>query len=254
LIAPRSSLSTSPWPAWRLEDEPIRQADALLGGPEALLVIDDAALVKQGRRSVGVARQYRGCLGKTASCQVLVSLTLARDEVPLPLVRRLFLPDAWVDDPARCAEVGVPASRRRHLPKTELALEELDRLLEMGVRLGPVAVDAGHGVSAAFRPGLSARGLSWTAGIPKKHGACPASVALTWPERTVGRPRKHPVPATRPVEAATMLGDAAWRSISWRRGTMIGGAPIIRPCKGAGAREGARCVRRSGIAGAAGRR
>jgi SRSO17 transposase len=224
LIAPRSSLSTSPWPAWRLEDEPIRQADALLGGPEALLVIDDAALVKQGRRSVGVARQYRGCLGKTASCQVLVSLTLARDEVPLPLVRRLFLPDAWVNDPARCAEVGVPANRRRSLPKTGLALEELDRLLEMGVRLGPVAVDAGHGVSAAFRPGLSARGLSWTARIPKKHGACPASVALTWPERTVGRPRKHPVPATRPVEAATMLGDAAWRSISWRRGTMIGGA------------------------------
>ena len=87
-------LSTSPWPAWRLEDELIRQADALLGGPEALLVIDDTALVKQGKRSVGVARQYCGHLGKKANCQVLVSLTLARDEVPLPLVLRLFLPDA----------------------------------------------------------------------------------------------------------------------------------------------------------------
>jgi hypothetical protein len=150
-------LATSPWPAWRLEDELIRQADALLGGPEALLVIDDTALVKQGKRSVGVARQYCGQLGKTASCQVLVSLTLARDEVPLPLALRLFLPDAWVDDPARCDEVGVPASRRRHLPKTELALEELDRLLELGVRFGHVAVDAGYGISAGFRHGLSAR-------------------------------------------------------------------------------------------------
>ena len=150
-------VSTSSWPAWPLEDELIRQADALLGGPEALLVIDDTALVKQGKRSVGVARQYCGQLGKTASCQVLVSLTLARDEVPLPLALRLFLPDAWVDDPARCDEVGVPASRRRHLPKTELALEELDRLLELGVRFGHVAVDAGYGISAGFRHGLSAR-------------------------------------------------------------------------------------------------
>jgi SRSO17 transposase len=212
-------LATSPWPAWRLEDELIRQADALLGGPEALLVIDDTALIKQGKRSVGVARQYCGCLGKTANCQVLVSLTLARDEVPLPLVLRLFLPDAWVDDPARCDEVGVPASRRQRLPKTELALEELDRLLELGVRFGHVAVDAGYGISAAFRHGLSARGLSWAAGIPKKYGVYPASVVLTWPERTVGRPRKHPVPETLPVAAATMLADAAWRSISWRRGT-----------------------------------
>ena len=73
--------------AW--SDAPLRQllvdqADALLGGPEALLVIDDTALAKQGKLSVGVARQYCGCLGKKANCQVLVSLTLARGEVPLP--------------------------------------------------------------------------------------------------------------------------------------------------------------------------
>src|SRR4051794_40642259 len=212
-------VSTSSWPAWPLEDELIRQADVLLGGPEALLVIDDTALVKQGKRSVGVARQYCGHLGKKANCQVLVSLTLARDEVPLPLVLRLFLPDAWAGDPARCAKVGVPASRQRPLPKTELALEELDRLLELGVRFGHVAADAGHGISAAFRHGLSARGLSWAAGIPKNHGVYPASVALTWPKHVLGGPRKHPVPETRPVEAEAMLAEADWRSISWRRGT-----------------------------------
>jgi SRSO17 transposase len=236
-------LSTSPWRAWPLEDELIRRADALLGGPEALLVIDDTALVKQGRRSVGVARQYCGQLGKRANCQVLVSLTLARDEVPLPLVLRLFLPDAWVDDPARCAEVGVPASRRRRLPKTELALEELDRVLELGVRFGHVTTDAGYGVSAAFRHGLSARGLSWAAGIPKNHGVYPASVALTWPERATGRPRQHPVPETRPVEAEAMLAAEPWRPISWRRGTK---GPLraefaalrVRPADGAAVRNG----------------
>jgi SRSO17 transposase len=236
-------LSTSPWPAWRLEDELIRQADALLGGPEALLVIDDTALVKQGKRSVGVARQYCGHLGKKANCQVLVSLTLARDEVPLPLVLRLFLPDAWADDPARCAKVGVPASRQRPLPKTELALEELDRLLELGVRFGHVVTDAGYGISAAFRHGLSERGLSWVAGFPKNHGVYPASVALTWPKHTIGGPRKHPVPETRPVEAEVMLAGAAWRSISWRHGTKgplraAFAALRVRPADGIAVRGG----------------
>src|SRR3954454_22147566 len=64
-------------PAW--DDAPLwrvlaGQADRLVGGPKAALVIDDTALPKQGRLSVGVARQYCGQLGKRANCQALVSL------------------------------------------------------------------------------------------------------------------------------------------------------------------------------------
>ena len=75
-------------PAW--DDAPLRRllvesADALVGGPDAVLVIDDTALPKQGKHSVGVVRQYCGRLGKRANCQALVSLTLARDEVPVPV-------------------------------------------------------------------------------------------------------------------------------------------------------------------------
>jgi SRSO17 transposase len=75
-------------PAW--DDAPLREvlagkADALVGGPGAVLVIDDTALPKKGKHSVGVARQYCGALGKQANCQVLVSLTLAQDEGPVPL-------------------------------------------------------------------------------------------------------------------------------------------------------------------------
>jgi SRSO17 transposase len=76
--------------------------------PDTLLVIDDTALPKQGTHSVGIARQYCGALGKKANCQSLVSLTLARDELPVPLGLRLFLPEEWTSDPARCARVGVP--------------------------------------------------------------------------------------------------------------------------------------------------
>jgi SRSO17 transposase len=88
LIALRSSLSTSPWATAPLEDELIRQADGLVGGPEAVLVVDDTALVKQGKHSVGVARQYCGQLGKRANCQALVSLPLAQDEVPVCVALR----------------------------------------------------------------------------------------------------------------------------------------------------------------------
>ncbi|HEX2528852.1 MAG TPA: transposase [Geminicoccus sp.] len=63
----------------------VKQADALVGGPDAVLVVDDTALPKQGKRSVGVARQYCGCLDKRATCRVLMSLTLAKDKVPVPV-------------------------------------------------------------------------------------------------------------------------------------------------------------------------
>ncbi len=131
-------------PAW--DDAPLwtelaRHADQMLGGPDTLLVIDDTALPKQGTHSVGVARQYCGALGKKANCQSLVSLTLARDEVPLPLGLRLFLPEEWASDPARCARGGVPEAARASRSKGEIALSELDRLREVGVRFGTVLAD-----------------------------------------------------------------------------------------------------------------
>ena len=88
----------------------VGEADALVGGPDAVLVVDDTALPKKGELSVGVARQYCGCLGKRAGCQVLVSLTLARGEVPLPLGLRLFLPDEWTADPAAAPGPACPRS------------------------------------------------------------------------------------------------------------------------------------------------
>src|SRR5690348_13564761 len=73
-------VSTSPWATAPLEDELVKAADRLVGGPEAVLVVDGTALVKQGRHSVGVKRQCCGQLGKKANCQSLVSLTLAGAE------------------------------------------------------------------------------------------------------------------------------------------------------------------------------
>ena len=212
-------VSTSPWPTGPLEDELIRQAGRLLGGPDAVLVIDDTALPKQGRHSVGVARQYCGCLGKRANCQVLVSLTLARDEVPIPIVLRLFLPEKWVDDPARCDAAGVPQDRRRRLAKPDLALEELDRVRALGVRCGAVLTDAGYGISAAFRQALSARDLLWAAGIPRLQKVFPAEVEMVRPVPKRGRSRQTAIPATESITAEAMLKGRRWRAVTWREGT-----------------------------------
>ena len=59
-----------------VETELLIQADKLVGGRDAVLVIDDTAVLKKGTHSVGVAPQYCSALGKIANCQTLVSLTL----------------------------------------------------------------------------------------------------------------------------------------------------------------------------------
>jgi SRSO17 transposase len=171
-------------PAWDgapLEAVPAAEADAMLGGPDAALVVGDTALPKKGSASVGVAHQYAGVLGKGANCQALVSLTLARHEVPAPVALRLFLPREWVADPARLERAGVPQARRAPRAKGEVALAEIDRLVALGLRFGCVLADAGCGNGALFRQALSARGLRWAVGIPKVQAACGTEVALLWP-------------------------------------------------------------------------
>ena len=98
-------------PRWRTEL--LVQADRLVGGSDAVLVIDDTAIAKKGTHSVGVAAQYASAMGKTANCQTLVSLTLARGEVPLMLGLRLFLPESWTSNRARLKRAGVPAGIER---------------------------------------------------------------------------------------------------------------------------------------------
>jgi SRSO17 transposase len=197
---------------WRVLAE---QADRLVGGSRAALVIDDTALLKKGVLSVGVERQYCGQLGKRANCQSLVSLTMAGGEVPLPVGLRLFLPERWVGDPERCAAAGVPEAEVAARSKGEIALAELDRLIATGVRFGIVLADAGYGASAAFRAGLSERSLTWAVGIPRNQKVYGADVALVPP----GGRKRRPVPDQEPQNAEAVLAGLPWRRVTWRQGT-----------------------------------
>jgi SRSO17 transposase len=207
------------WDATPLETELLVQADKLVGGSDAVLVIDDTAIPKKGMHSVGVAAQYASALGKTANCQTLVSLTLARCEVPVMLVLRLFLPESWTSKRARLDQAGVPDEYRMARTKPEIALAEIDRAIAAGVRFGCVLADAGYGLSAPFRQGLTARKLAWAVGIPRHLKVYPADVQMIWPVAKRGRPRQRPVPDVLSIPAEDMLANAKWRTISWRTGT-----------------------------------
>lgn len=207
------------WDAAPLEAELLVQADKLVGGSDAVLVIDDTALPKKGEHSVGVAAQYASALGKTANCQTLVSLTLARREVPVPVALRLFLPESWTNDQARLQRAGVPVPHRTARTKPQIALAEIDRMIAGGIRFGCVLADAGYGLSAPFRQGLTRRNLTWAVGIPRHLKVYPVGVQLIWPVARRGRRRQRPIPDVLSVAAEDMLAGAKWQSITWRTGT-----------------------------------
>lgn len=190
-----------------------------MGGSDAWLIIDDTAVPKKGRASVGVAPQYASALGKNANCQTFVSVTLASREVPVMIGLKLFLPESWTSDAARMDRVHVPEDARAYRTKPEIALAEIDRVRGAGVRFGGVLADAGYGLSGPFRQALTERGLTWAVGIPHKQKVYPADVALIFPVAGRGRPRKNHVPDVPSRPAQEMLESAKWQTVSWRRGT-----------------------------------
>ena len=215
----RHFIAAGVWDAAPLETELLVQADRLVGSGDAVLVVDDTAIPKKGTHSVGVAAQYASALGKTANCQTLVSLTLARGEVPVMLALRLFLPESWTSDQARLKRAGVPTEYRTARTKPEVALAEIDRVIAAGVRFGCVLADAGYGLSAPFRQGLTARKLAWAVGIPRHLKVYPAEVRMIFPVAKRGRPRQRHIPDTLSFPAEDMLAHATWHTISWRAGT-----------------------------------
>src|SRR6266496_1859416 len=85
-------------------------------------IIDDTGFPKQGRHSVGVARQYCGQLGKEDNCQVAVSLSIANHDASLPVAYQLYLPQDWAKDRARRRKAGVP-KEISFKTKPQIALE-----------------------------------------------------------------------------------------------------------------------------------
>src|SRR5215211_4521102 len=93
----------------------------------AVWAVDASSFPKQGTKSVGVARQYCGALGKVANCQVGVFLAHVGPRGRALVDKRLYLPQAWTEDPERCAEAQVPPEQCHYLSQSELALAMLQQ-------------------------------------------------------------------------------------------------------------------------------
>ena len=183
-------------------------------------VIDDTALPKDGRFSPGVARQYCGALGKTANCQVIVSVNAVTDRASCPLDWRLFLPDEWDADAERRAKAKIPDAVR-HVPKWRLALDMLDDLLEWGLERRVVQADGGYGDITAFRVGLEERELEYVVQLKGTTSAHPHDAApVTPPYQGRGRPPKARYPDKPTSLRALVLaaGADAARPVTWREG------------------------------------
>ena len=215
-------IATSTWLTEPVEAVLLTKADALVGSAESHLIVDDTALPKKGEHSVGVAHQYCGALGKSTNCQSLVSLTLARDEIPVPISLRLYLPEAWALDADRRRKAGVP-EEITFRTKWQIALDEIRRVIAAGVSFGDVLADAGYGACAAFRHGLSELGLRWAVGVPSDQLVFDPSVRVAVPRPpALGRPRTRVRVSQQPRKVRDVmaaLGERAFRTTTWRQGT-----------------------------------
>src|SRR4249920_3839288 len=133
-------------------------------GPIEAWIIDDTSFPKQGRHSVGVARQYCGQLGMQDNCQVAVSLSLTNRHASLPVAYRLYLPQDWASDRVRRRKAGVPAEIV-FKTKPEIALDQLRWACAAGLPRGVVLLDAGYGNNSELRADITALELTYIAGI-----------------------------------------------------------------------------------------
>ena len=194
-------------------------------GPVRYWIVDDTGFPKQGQHSVGVARQYCGQLGKQELCQVAVSLSVANDQASLPIAYRLYLPEAWAEDPPRRAKAGVPEAIGFET-KTAIALGQLRRAREDGVPVGVVLGDAGYGDECDFRVGVAALELQYVLGLRSGTTVWPPGQAplppAPWAGRGLRPTRLRRSPEHQPVsvkELARSLPGKAWRTVTWREGS-----------------------------------
>jgi len=152
-------LTHSKWNAQNVINQVACEADGYLGDEQqAGLLIDESGFAKQGKMSVGVARQWLGRLGKVDNGQVAVFGALGNGRFAIPVDVRLYLPRSWTENPKRCEEAGIPEAGRIFRTKEELALDIVMKARQRGLRFGWVGADGGYGKGPGFCMALDQMG------------------------------------------------------------------------------------------------
>lgn len=196
----------------------------VLGDDDATLIIDETGFPKKGTKSVGVARQYAGILGRTDNCQVGVFLSYCSPRGHTLCDRRLFLPEAWTKDRARCDAAGVPASVIFRT-KPELAAEMVENAVRAGMPCRWVTADSLYGNSPTFVRTL--RELKkWYVLDVSSEARCwttrPEMRPVGTTTRAGGRRTKNPKPLTKPRPVSELLSEVP--AGAWKRCTVAEGS------------------------------
>jgi SRSO17 transposase len=207
-------LSTAHWDADAVRDDLVAYVVEHLADPDhAVLVLDETGFVKKGTKSVGVAPQYCGTLGKIANCQIGVFLAYATRHGPVLLDRELYLPREWANDLARRAEAGVPA-QASCVPKPALGKQLLERAFAAGVRAAWVTADSIYGGAYQLRHYLEEREQPFVLAVPSTQrvglSAKAAEVAASWPTEAWQR-----LSAGEGSQGPRWY-DWAWMPMAWR--------------------------------------
>ena len=189
-------------------------------------IVDDTGFPKQGKHSVGVARQYCGQIGKHDNCQAAVSLSVSTWSSSLPIAWRLYLPEVWTQDMERRQQAGIPEEIEFET-KPEIALEQIRQAMEQKVPAGVVLADAGYGNSTPFRNAITELGLQYVVGVESSTTVWqPGQQPLPAPPRKPGRgavPKRLQRSADHQPLAAKQLAcslpASAWKEIGWRPGS-----------------------------------
>jgi SRSO17 transposase len=159
------------------------------GKPTICLIIDESSFAKQGDRSVGVARQWSGRLGKVDNCQVAVFGVQSDGQRHAPVDMRLYLPKAWIGDPARCEQAGIPQAARTLNSKSEHALDIVRAARARGMRFEWVGLDGVYGKEPAFLRALDAMNEVFVADVHRTQRIWTEQPDLAVPPSRPGRGR-----------------------------------------------------------------
>jgi len=197
-------LTNMPWDEPDLNRQRVEKliAEATVGN--GVLIFDDTGFAKQGKASVGVARQYSGTLGKVGNCQVAVTCCYSDPQASWPVAVRLYLPQDWTDAPERLRRARVPAEVTFQT-KPQIALALLDQARTWGVPHRCVVADADYGDNPNFLAGLEARRARYVVAVRADFQV---------------RPKRGSAPPTqRADQVLAALPRHQWRTIRWRHGT-----------------------------------
>jgi SRSO17 transposase len=136
-----------------------------LADPQAVLVLDETAELKQGQMTVGVARQHAGITGQVENCQTVVFAAYVTARGHAPYDFRLYLPKSWCADRERRKRAAVP-DEVEFTTKTEQGTDMVTDAIDGGVPFAFLAGDEVYGRSSKLRAACEKHGKGYVLAVP----------------------------------------------------------------------------------------